>query len=53
MCGETLQSRIAKAAYTLNHWRVIENSQNPVILNHFLSLQSSGYKQLTKPKVMV
>ncbi|KAL2294527.1 hypothetical protein Nmel_008263, partial [Mimus melanotis] len=53
MCGESSQSRVAKAIYTLNHLRILEKSQNPVILNHFLSLQSSSDDQSPKPKVMV
>ncbi|TRZ07689.1 hypothetical protein HGM15179_019421 [Zosterops borbonicus] len=53
MCSEIPQSRVAKAVYTLNHFTVPEQSQNPVILNHFLSLQSSGDAQSPKPKVMV
>lgn len=44
---------MAKAIYTLSHLRVPEHSQNPVILNHFISLQSSSDVQLPKPKVMV
>ena len=46
MCGETPQRRITKAVYTLNHLRVTEDSQNPVILNNFLSIQSPGDEQL-------
>lgn len=53
MGEDTPQSRVAKAIYTLNHLRVLEKSQNPVIINHFLSVQSSGDDQLPKPKVMV
>lgn len=53
MCGETPQSRVAKAIYTWNHLTVLENSQNLVIFNHFLSLQSSSDAQSPKSKVMV
>lgn len=52
MCGESPQSKIAKAVYTLNHLRILEKPQNPAILNHFLSLQSYGDNQSPKPKVM-
>lgn len=31
MCGETPQSRVAKAMYTLNHLRILEKSHYPVI----------------------
>ncbi|RMC03243.1 hypothetical protein DUI87_20437 [Hirundo rustica rustica] len=40
MQGEAPHSRLAKALYTNNHLRVPQNSNNPVILNHFLLLQS-------------
>lgn len=53
MCGESPQSRVAKALYTLNHLTILTNSPNPVILNHFLSLQSSIDVQSPKPKVLV
>lgn len=35
---KTPQSKVAKAVYTLNHLTLPEQSQNPVILNNFLSL---------------
>lgn len=41
MQGETPHSRLAKAFYTINHLTVPQNSNNPVILNHHLSLQAS------------
>lgn len=53
MCGETPQSRVAKALYTLNHLTILTNSPNPVILNHFIPLQSSIDVQSPKPKVLV
>lgn len=53
MCAKSPQSRVAKALYTLNNLKILEKCLNPVILNHFLSLQSSGDDQLPKPKVMV
>lgn len=53
MCGKNPQSRTEKAVYTLNHLTVPERPQNPVILNHFLSLQSSGGAQSPKPKVTI
>lgn len=37
MCHETPQSSVAKASYTPNHLRVLQNTQNLVLLNHFLS----------------
>lgn len=51
MNGENLQSTVAKALYTLHHLTVLPVSQNPVILNHFLPLQSSSNVELPKPKV--
>lgn len=42
MLGETPQNRLAKALYTINHLTVPPNSNNPVLLNHFFSLQSAG-----------
>lgn len=53
MCGESPQSRAAKAIYTLDHLTVPEPSQNTVILNHFPSLQASGDAQSPKSKVMI
>lgn len=54
MCGESPQSRVTKAIYTLNHLTVPEQPQNTVILNYFLSLQAaSGDAQTAKPKVMI
>ena len=58
MHGETPQSRLAKALYTINHLciqliTVPQNSNNPVILNHFLSLQSAGDTQLPQAKAWV
>ncbi|RMC20816.1 hypothetical protein DUI87_01669 [Hirundo rustica rustica] len=38
MLGETSHSRLAKALYTINHLTVPQNSNNPGILNHHLSL---------------
>lgn len=35
MSGETPQSRVAKALYTPNHFMIVQNSQNPLILNIF------------------
>lgn len=53
MCGETPQSGVTKALYTLNHLTVPANSQNPVILNHFLLLQSPSDVHSPKPKVLI
>lgn len=53
MCGETPQSEVTKALYTLNHLTVPANSQNPVILNHFLLLQSPSDVHSPKPKVLI
>lgn len=53
MCCETPQSRVAKAIYTLNHLTVPGRSQNPKILNYFLSLQLCGDAKSPRPKVMV
>ncbi|KAL2303204.1 hypothetical protein Nmel_010668, partial [Mimus melanotis] len=53
MCGETPQSRVAKDVYTLNHLTVLENSQNPVILNNSLSVQLSGKDLSPTLNVMV
>lgn len=52
MCGETPQSRVTKELYTLNHLTIPANSQNPVILNNFLLLQSSS-DHSPKPKVLI
>ncbi|TRZ07767.1 hypothetical protein HGM15179_019343 [Zosterops borbonicus] len=41
MQGETPRSRLPKALYTINHFTVPQNSNNPVFLNHHLSLQAS------------
>ncbi|XP_017592968.1 PREDICTED: endogenous retrovirus group K member 6 Pol protein-like [Corvus brachyrhynchos] len=48
MHGETPQSRLEKALYTIP-----QNSNNPVILNHLLSWQSSGETHLPRAKVWV
>ncbi|RMC18088.1 hypothetical protein DUI87_04967 [Hirundo rustica rustica] len=40
MQGETLHGQLAKALYAINHLTVPRNSNNPVILNHHLSLQA-------------
>ncbi|RMC21633.1 hypothetical protein DUI87_02500 [Hirundo rustica rustica] len=53
MQGETLHSRLAKALYTINHLTVPQNSDNPVILNHHLSLQASDGEQQPRAKVRV
>ncbi|XP_017592698.1 PREDICTED: endogenous retrovirus group K member 25 Pol protein-like [Corvus brachyrhynchos] len=53
MHGENPQSRLEKALYTINHLTVPLNSNNPVILNHFLSLQSAGETHLPRAKVWV
>ncbi|RMB99159.1 hypothetical protein DUI87_24349 [Hirundo rustica rustica] len=45
MQGETPHSWLAKALYTINHLTVPQNSNNPVILNHHLSLQASDGEQ--------
>ncbi|RMC12182.1 hypothetical protein DUI87_11318 [Hirundo rustica rustica] len=53
MQGETPNSRLAKALYTINHLTVPQNSNNPVILNHHLSLQASDGEQQPRAKVRV
>ncbi|RMC20928.1 hypothetical protein DUI87_01781 [Hirundo rustica rustica] len=53
MQGETPHSRLAKALYTINHLTVPQNSNNPVILNHHLSLQASDGEQQPRVKVRV
>ncbi|RMB92859.1 hypothetical protein DUI87_30753 [Hirundo rustica rustica] len=53
MQGETPHSRLAKALYTINHLMVPQNSNNPVILNHHLSLQASDSVQQPRVKVWV
>ncbi|RMC11050.1 hypothetical protein DUI87_12242 [Hirundo rustica rustica] len=53
MQGETPHSRLAKALYTINHLTVPQNSNNPVILNHHLSLQASDGEQQPRAKVRV
>ncbi|RMB97249.1 hypothetical protein DUI87_26277 [Hirundo rustica rustica] len=45
MQGESPHSRLAKALYTINHLMVLQNSNNPVILNHHLLLQASDGEQ--------
>ncbi|RMC04408.1 hypothetical protein DUI87_19230 [Hirundo rustica rustica] len=50
MQGETPHSRLAKALYTINHLTVPQNSNNPVILNHHLSLQASDGVQQPRAK---
>ncbi|RMC01638.1 hypothetical protein DUI87_21651 [Hirundo rustica rustica] len=51
MQGETPHSRLAKTLYTINHLTVPQNSNNPVILNHHLSLQASDGEQQPQAKV--
>ncbi|RMC08863.1 hypothetical protein DUI87_13857 [Hirundo rustica rustica] len=51
MQGETPHSRLAKALYTINHLMVLQNSNNPVILNHHLSLQASD--EMHQPRVKI
>lgn len=46
MSGETPQSWLAEALYTINHLTVLPNSSNPVLLNHFSSLQFTGETHL-------
>ncbi|RMB97018.1 hypothetical protein DUI87_26465 [Hirundo rustica rustica] len=53
MQGETPHSRLAKALYTINHLTVPQNSNNPVILNHHLSLQALDSEQQPRVKVRV
>ncbi|RMC21355.1 hypothetical protein DUI87_02217 [Hirundo rustica rustica] len=53
MQGGTPNSRLAKALYTINHLTVPQNSNNPVILNHHLSLQASDGEQQPRAKVRV
>ncbi|RMC21437.1 hypothetical protein DUI87_02303 [Hirundo rustica rustica] len=53
MQGETPHSRLAKALYTINHLTVPQNSNNPVILNHHLSLQALDGEQQPQAKVRV
>ncbi|RMC15823.1 hypothetical protein DUI87_08027 [Hirundo rustica rustica] len=53
MQGETPHSWLAKALYTINHLTVLQNSNNPVILNHHLSLQASDGEQQPQAKVQV
>ncbi|RMC10969.1 hypothetical protein DUI87_12160 [Hirundo rustica rustica] len=50
MQGETPHSRLAKALSTINHLTVPQNSNNPVILNHHLSLQASDSEQQPRAK---
>lgn len=53
MSRETSQRRLAKALYAINHLTVPLNSNNPVLLNHFFSLQSTGETHLPQAKVWV
>ncbi|RMC01641.1 hypothetical protein DUI87_21654 [Hirundo rustica rustica] len=53
MQGETPHSRLAKTLYTINHLTAPQNSYNPVILNHHLSLQASDGVQQPRAKVRV
>ncbi|NWT24649.1 IGEB protein, partial [Cardinalis cardinalis] len=53
MPGETPHSRLEKVLYTINHLTVPQNSENPVILNHFLSVRSSDEAQLPRVKVQI
>ncbi|TRZ08700.1 hypothetical protein HGM15179_018408 [Zosterops borbonicus] len=53
MQGETLHIRLAKALYTINHLMVLQNSNNPVMLNHHLSLQASDEMHQPRAKVQV
>ncbi|RMC04095.1 hypothetical protein DUI87_19432 [Hirundo rustica rustica] len=51
MQGENPHSRLAKALYTINHLTAPQNSNNPVILNHHLSLQASDGEQQPRAKI--
>ncbi|RMC04234.1 hypothetical protein DUI87_19053 [Hirundo rustica rustica] len=51
--GETPHSQLAKALYTINHLTVLQNSNNPVILNHHLSLQALDETHQPRAKVRV
>ncbi|RMC04219.1 hypothetical protein DUI87_19038 [Hirundo rustica rustica] len=53
MQGETPHSRLAKALYTINHLTILQNSNNPVILNHHLSLQALDETHQPRAKVRV
>uniref|UniRef100_A0A8C3QNE1 Uncharacterized protein n=1 Tax=Cyanoderma ruficeps TaxID=181631 RepID=A0A8C3QNE1_9PASS len=53
MQGETPHSRLQKALYTINHLTVPQNSNNPVFLNHHLSLQASDETPQPRAKVRV
>lgn len=53
MQGETPHSRLAKALYTINHLTVPQNSNNPVVLNHHLSLQAADEAHQPRAKVRV
>ncbi|RMC20536.1 hypothetical protein DUI87_01387 [Hirundo rustica rustica] len=52
MQGETPHSLLAKALYTINHLTVPQNSNNPVILNHHLSLQASDETHQPRVKIL-
>ncbi|TRZ08157.1 hypothetical protein HGM15179_018950 [Zosterops borbonicus] len=53
MQGETSHSQLAKALYTINHLMVPQNSNNPVMLTHQLSLQASDETHQPRAKVQV
>ncbi|XP_014105165.1 PREDICTED: endogenous retrovirus group K member 8 Pol protein-like [Pseudopodoces humilis] len=53
MQGETPHSWLGKALYTLNHLTVPQNSSNPVMLNHHLSLRASDETPQPRAKVRV
>uniref|UniRef100_A0A8C3XFV0 RNA-directed DNA polymerase n=1 Tax=Cyanoderma ruficeps TaxID=181631 RepID=A0A8C3XFV0_9PASS len=53
MRGETLHSQLEKALYAINHLTVPQNSNNPVFLNHHLSLQASDETHQPRAKVRV
>ncbi|RMC20616.1 hypothetical protein DUI87_01468 [Hirundo rustica rustica] len=52
MQGETLHSQLAKALYTISHLTVPQNSNNPVILSHHLSLQALDETHQPQAKIM-
>ncbi|XP_066051004.1 hypoxanthine-guanine phosphoribosyltransferase-like [Chamaea fasciata] len=52
MQGETPHSRLAKALYTINHLTVPQNSNNPIMVNHHLSLQASDGTHQPRAKIL-
>ncbi|KAL2311719.1 hypothetical protein Nmel_003457, partial [Mimus melanotis] len=50
---ENPHNRLEKALYTINHLTVQQDSNNPVIENHFVSLQASDGTRLPQVKVFV